>query len=710
MDVDDITERTGKTLKYLILAEKASAMRSFSQDLGGPTGHFGSFDYEIVHAHGHLMGLATPEYQSDNQDFKDRVKKWSDVTTIPWPLETMKWEKTYLQTRDRQGHKMTTKKDVVGIQNAAAGCDAIIIATDNDPSGEGDVLGQEIINAIGWDKPVYRLVFDDEHNAEEIKKALNNLVDVTDQSKSGAYQKGLARERFDYATMQLSRLATREAWGQNYDGLVRPGRLKSVIVERVYQQQRKRDQFKPQDQFQAIFVDENGNKFINSRVSKYDTRALAENDVKQLQQSTITVDQTKRKHTGAPKLFDLAQLGVVLNNAKPKQFLDTYQKLYEAGYASYPRTEDRAMTKSQWDQLGGIADAIADVVGVDKSLLTNRQARKPYVSDKELVHGCNRPGLTVPTSLQDVQNQFGRLGAAIYDVLARSYLAALAPDYEYDSTTAFVTDYPKFTAHKNVPVKPGYKAVLGDIEKMSKTEDKKDEEQNAQFGKQATPEVYKTKTTPPQKPTRKFVLNYLTKENVGTGATRLSTLAQLMDGKHVLLKEQKNQLVLTPEGVLSGAILQDTMLASTKITKQLNEMMKQVGEFKIPLDNIYKAVNMVIQNDRKTMHQNALRLDQDSYLQGKLPKKSGNQAEKIHAKLPDGTQIAFKDHYMDHAFTKDEVQELLHGRPIKIKVTTKKKAKYQVSGRLSQQTFVGRDKKKITYWGFEPNWKDATRL
>ena len=105
-----MTERTGKTLKYLILAEKASAMRSFSQDLGGPTGHFGSFDYEIVHAHGHLMGLATPEYQSDNQDFKDRVKKWSDVTTIPWPLETMKWEKTYLQTRDRHNAHPTATK------------------------------------------------------------------------------------------------------------------------------------------------------------------------------------------------------------------------------------------------------------------------------------------------------------------------------------------------------------------------------------------------------------------------------------------------------------------------------------------------------------------------------------------------------------------------------------------------------------------------
>ena len=79
--------------------------------------------------------------------------------------------------------------------------------------------------------------------------------------------------------MQLSRLATHYARGENYDVLVRPGRLKSVMMEKVYQQQRSRDTFVPQDQYQAIFVDEYGTKYINNRVSKYDTRAMAENDV-----------------------------------------------------------------------------------------------------------------------------------------------------------------------------------------------------------------------------------------------------------------------------------------------------------------------------------------------------------------------------------------------------------------------------------------------
>ena len=96
-------------MKYLILAEKPSAMRSFSTDLGGNSGHVSNFDYELVAAHGHLMGLAMPEFQSDNVDFQDKVKKWSDITAIPWPLSTMKWTKTYI-VGTYKGKKTSTKK------------------------------------------------------------------------------------------------------------------------------------------------------------------------------------------------------------------------------------------------------------------------------------------------------------------------------------------------------------------------------------------------------------------------------------------------------------------------------------------------------------------------------------------------------------------------------------------------------------------------
>ena len=692
-------------MKYLILTEKPSAMQNFAKALGGQQGHFDNFDYQLVHAHGHLMGLDAPQAQLSDINFQDRVKQWSDTSTIPWRLNQFKWVKTYLPSIDyRTKRKTTTKKDVLSIKSEANGCDAIVIATDDDPSGEGDVLGQEIVNAINWRGKILRCRFADE-SKPSIQKAMSDLDDVTDTVHNGNYQKGLARERFDYATMQLSRLATKYAREQSYDVVIRPGRLKSTIVVKTYQQAHDRAVFKPKDQFQAIFEDENGTKFVDSKMNKYDQRDLAENDMQKLHESPVVVDKTERKHDKAPKLLDFAQVGVVLSktHAKLSQIVATYQKMYEAGYVSYPRTDDRAMTVEQWNQLLNIADTIAQVVGVDTSLLVQKDPRSPYVSNKDLSHGANRPGLTVPDSLDDLSNQFGSLGAAIYETLAKSYLATLAPDYEYDATTAFIQDFPQFTAHKNVPVKQGYKQILGSIETSTKDE-KKNEGADTQFGKIGKPAISQSKTTPPAKPTRKFMLNYLTKNNVGTGATRMNTLATLLDGKHAVLQEKKGELQLTPEGMLAGAILQGTMLSSPKVTKQLSEMTKQVGEFKIPIENIYRAVNMIITSDDKLMHQNAQRVDNDTYLKGKLPKKQGNSQSKFHGKLKDGTEVSFKRAFMGHEFTQEEADALLAGNTIKIPVQTKY-GKKEVTGSLKYQQFKGKDGKLVKYWGFKANWK-----
>lgn len=693
-------------MKYLILNEKPSAMQNFAKALGGASGHFADFDYQLVHAHGHLMGLDVPQKQMSDVNFQDKVQHWSDTSTIPWKLDQFQWNKTYLPSINfKTKRKTTTKNDVLDIKRAAQGCDAIVIATDDDPSGEGDVLGQEIVNDIKWPKTIYRCRFADE-SKPSIQKAMQNLDDVTDVAHNGNYQKGLARERFDYATMQLSRLATKYAREQSYDAVVRPGRLKSTIVETIFQQQYARDTFRKKDQFQAIFKDENGTKFIDPKMNKYDQRDLAENDMQKLHESSVMIDKTQRKYGKAPKLLDFAQVGVVLSrtHAKLKQIVDTYQKLYEAGYVSYPRTEDRAMTEEQWNQLLDIADSIAQVVGVDPALLVQKQPRAPYVSHKDLSHGANRPGLTVPNSLDELNTEFGPLGGKIYETLAKSYLATLAPDYEYDSTTAFIKDFPQFVAHKNVPVKLGYKQILGAIENSTK-DNKKDEneEDAAQFGKVGTPIVNVSQTTPPQKPSRKFILNYLTKHNVGTGATRMNTLSQLMDGKHAVLNEKKGQLVLTPDGMLAGAMLKNTMLSNPKITKQLSMMTKQVGEFKIPMENIYKAVNAIIGKDDNIMKQNAQHLDSDSYLKGKLPEKSANSKAKFHGKLADGTEVAFKKVFMGHHFTQEEADAMMAGNTIKIPIKTKYGNK-QVTGKLAHMSFKGRDGKTVKYWGFKANW------
>ena len=123
--------------------------------------------------------------------------------------------------------------------------------------------------------------------------------------------------------------------------------------------------------------------------------------------------------------------------------------MYENQIVSYPRTEDKEVTPEQFGELLPLVDKIAGVVGVDTSLLSHRTARKTHVKEGG-AHGANRPGINVPESLAELEKGYGRIGSAIYSVLAKNYLAMLAEDYEYELVKGYVRDKKK----REKPAKP----------------------------------------------------------------------------------------------------------------------------------------------------------------------------------------------------------------------------------------------------------------
>ena len=112
------------------------------------------------------------------------------------------------------------------IKDAAQNAKAIVIATDNDPSGEGELLAWEIIEYIRWNGTVLREYHDDE-TPKSIRKAMSNLKDVSDKNQDGEYLKGLVRNKWDFSSMQLTRLATSYAREAGFNVKVaNQGRLK----------------------------------------------------------------------------------------------------------------------------------------------------------------------------------------------------------------------------------------------------------------------------------------------------------------------------------------------------------------------------------------------------------------------------------------------------------------------------------------------------
>ena len=186
---------------------------------------------------------------------------------------------------------------------------------------------------------------------------------------------------------------------------------------------------------------------------RFATKDEGQADMAQYHSSAV-VNEKHQTRTQAPgRLLDLAGLAAVLapRGYASKEVLATYQKMYEAQVVSYPRTEDKTVTPEQFNELLPLVDRIADLVGVDKSLLTHRQPRPTHVKAQG-AHGTNRPGTNVPADVQSLK-KYGDSAMAIYEVLAKNYLAMLAEDYVYDHVTAELQDYPNFKTAFNLPIK-----------------------------------------------------------------------------------------------------------------------------------------------------------------------------------------------------------------------------------------------------------------
>ena len=105
-----------------------------------------------------------------------------------------------------------------------------MIATDVDPSGEGELLAWEALEKCGWRGPTKRMYFADEAPAS-VQKAFRERKTLPSMDKDGDYVKAVVRERWDLASMQFTRAATLVARKKGFRTVVRQGRLKSVMVK-----------------------------------------------------------------------------------------------------------------------------------------------------------------------------------------------------------------------------------------------------------------------------------------------------------------------------------------------------------------------------------------------------------------------------------------------------------------------------------------------
>ena len=241
----------------LFIAEKPSMARELAKCLPEPhrrgNGCIRTGGGIVTWAYGHVLQQAEP------QDYDPKYKRWKaeDLPIIP-----TEWKLLISPASKEQFHiieGLISSPDVDAIVNAG------------DPDREGQLLIDEILDYVGNEKPVERILLNalDEKSIHESLGDLRSNGDFVHLKDSA-----LARSRADWLIgMNLSRAYTLSARRQGHRVVFPIGRVKTPTLALVVRRQRELDDFVPVTYYVVKADFEHKNGLIRAQWQPKDTQA-----------------------------------------------------------------------------------------------------------------------------------------------------------------------------------------------------------------------------------------------------------------------------------------------------------------------------------------------------------------------------------------------------------------------------------------------------
>lgn len=468
----------------LVICEKPSQAKALRTALGTRFG-------DILPAAGHIVTLEEPE------DVREDWKAWST---------DLLWTGRFFGKKPAEGKTSYLN----AIRQAARSADEIIIATDCDR--EGQLIGQEIVDFIGFRGRVRRAIF----NAEDPQSLRTAFAQLHDNARfAGLYQSGQAREQADQVSnLSLTRAATVSLRAAGSKGAIGIGRVKTPVLGIVCRREEEILAFKPEDLFEVdaetvvaggrltltcarlpgADPDRRSDEPTEGEELHADEEALAARETTdgRIRDRALAVAlaagakdwsgplrmRSASKTQAPPKLFDLTALQSAASARlgwSGEQTLKVAQRLYsEHTLITYPRGEAQHLPENNIPDVPRLVGALTGLKAFapHKALLASpivRKGKDGHFSDKALeglAHYAIIPNVNTAERFATAVPGLDEDEARLFDMIARQYLAALAPDFEFRQTDAWI-EVPHagqsftFRASGRVPLKPGWRAILG---------------------------------------------------------------------------------------------------------------------------------------------------------------------------------------------------------------------------------------------------------
>ena len=438
-------------MSQLVITEKTSQARDVRAAVGSRYG-------QVLPAEGHLFDLMEPE------DVVPAWKRWSAVLLRP--------EGLYATKPALSGNKPAKLR---AIRDALRGARQVWLATDCDR--EGQLIGQEILEHVGYRGEVRRVVFTAQ-DPQTIRDAFANARPNAEYA--WLYAAAVARRQADQIyNLSLTRTAT-VTLTRGERMVIGVGRVKTPTLAIVCKRELEIRQFLSQAYFEVVATAQMAAGGFRMRhapkqrlLKREDAEAIAA--LAQGFSGPLTVE-VEDKRQGPPRLHDLPSLQKLCGSRfgwSAARTLEVAQELYDGQgkkVITYPRAETRYLPESLIPDVPGIVAGLRagrafGAIPVPEPPLIRRGASGTF-HDKGLVgasHHAVIPNVNTVASLAEVWPRLSAEERRLFDVIARSYLAAMMPDFRYRQTTA-VLDVAghQFCAVGRQPVELGWRAAFPD--------------------------------------------------------------------------------------------------------------------------------------------------------------------------------------------------------------------------------------------------------
>ena len=424
--------------KSLVIVESPAKAKTINKYLGS--------DFVVKSSVGHIRDLPTSGSGSSSVDPKERAKA-AALTRKMSPEEKAqhKKKKAREQLVARMGvdpehgwearyEILPGKEKVVSeLKKLAEKADTIYLATDLDR--EGEAIDWHLREAIGGDQTRYKRVVFNEITKKAIQDAFSQPTEL-DINRVNAQQ---ARRFLDRV---VGYMVSPLLWAKIARGLS-AGRVQSVAVRLIVEREKEIRAFVPEEYWQIHTENSAEAGSLRLEVKKQGDNAFRPGNeqsamaaVEALQKADYAVtgreDKPTRSKPGAPFITStLQQAASTRLGFGVKKTMMLAQRLYEAGYITYMRTDSTNLSN---DAVAACRDYISE--HFSDRYLPDQPQRYSSKEGAQEAHEAIRPSdvNVEPTQLSGMERDAERL----YTLIWRQFVACQMAPAEFTSTSIIV--------------------------------------------------------------------------------------------------------------------------------------------------------------------------------------------------------------------------------------------------------------------------------